>query len=200
MRNLFAVGLLFLACAGIPSNIFAQSSSPSSRLNGAVTDPSGAVIPGVNVQLRGPKGKQTQVTDAGGQYSFQALTPGKYDVQVTAPDFKVEQRQAFDVSGVTVLNFQLTLQSQSQVITRKQCPASNDPVDLPCDADSAAIFFQCRNRQADQQSPETQRGRCQRAAGFTSSGSAPSTPDCRARICFLTETARCAYRPNPAGL
>ncbi|HYR90695.1 MAG TPA: carboxypeptidase-like regulatory domain-containing protein [Terriglobia bacterium] len=74
-------------------------------------------MPGVTVQLRGPKGEQTQVTDAGGQYSFPALAPGKYDILVTARDFKVEQRQTFDVSGVTVLNFQLALQSQSQVIT-----------------------------------------------------------------------------------
>ena len=71
-------------------------------------------MPGVTVQLHGTGGDQSQITDAGGHYSFASLAPGKYDVQVTAPDFTTEKRPAFDVNGAAVLDLQLMLETQSQ--------------------------------------------------------------------------------------
>src|SRR5271169_4883952 len=94
----------------------AQQSSPQVSLRGIVTDPSGARIPGASVQLRSPAGEQTPTTDANGQYEFLRLSPGRYDVQITAPDFKADQKLAFNVSGASTLNFQLMVEGQSQVV------------------------------------------------------------------------------------
>src|SRR5262249_36010529 len=69
---------------------FGQGTSPAG-IRGIVTDPSGARIPGATIQLHGPAGDQTQTADANGEYTFTALTPGSYDVEVMAPDFKVDK-------------------------------------------------------------------------------------------------------------
>src|SRR5262245_17571487 len=95
---------------------FAQN-TPQATLRGVVTDPSGARIPRATVQLRGPAGEQTQTTDGNGQYVFTGLAAGRYDVQVSAADFKTDQRQAFNVNGSATLNVQLMLASQTQVVT-----------------------------------------------------------------------------------
>src|SRR4051812_11464789 len=73
--------------------------APQSSLRGVVTDPSGARIPQAKVELRGPNGAQTQTTDANGQYEFPAVPPGRYDIQITAPDFKSDQKQGFAING-----------------------------------------------------------------------------------------------------
>src|SRR5690242_19087512 len=96
--------------------MFAQNGSPTA-LRGVVTDPSGARIPGATIHLRGSAGEQSQTSDANGQYVFSTLSPGKYDVEISAPDFKVDQHQGFNISGATTLDAQLTLEAQAQVLT-----------------------------------------------------------------------------------
>jgi len=119
MRSLFCAFCVLLCAFCVLSPIsplaFAQA-APQASLRGIVTDPSGARIPGAAVQLRGPAGEQAQTSDANGQYAFQGLTPGRYDVQVTAPNFKTDQRPAFNVNGTSTLNFQLMVEGQSQVV------------------------------------------------------------------------------------
>src|ERR1700693_218826 len=119
MRSLFFAFCVLLSAFCVLSPIsplaFAQP-APKASLRGVVTDPSGARIPGASVQLRGPAGEQTQTSDANGQYALQGLTPGRYDVRVTAADFKADQRQAFSISGTATLNFQLVLEGQTEVV------------------------------------------------------------------------------------
>src|SRR5262252_2304785 len=107
--GLFVSILSLLVCSS-----FAQT-APQSNLRGIITVPSGARIPGATVELRGPNGPQTQMTDANGQYEFAAVPAGKYDIQVKAPDFKSDQKQAFTINGTTTWNVQLALETQSQV-------------------------------------------------------------------------------------
>jgi hypothetical protein len=59
----------------------------SSALTGAVTDPSGAFIPGATVTLTGPSGTKTATSNERGTYSFTGLAPGPYKLKVTAPNF-----------------------------------------------------------------------------------------------------------------
>jgi uncharacterized protein YfaS (alpha-2-macroglobulin family) len=57
---------------------------------GIVTDPSGAVVPGANVELRGvASGKiRPATTDASGRFTFSGLPKGDYVIQVTQQGFK----------------------------------------------------------------------------------------------------------------
>src|ERR1035441_1591649 len=85
-------------------------------LRGTVTDPSGALVPGALVQLRGPGGEQRKTTGDDGQYAFPALNAGKYTVRVIAKGFSVAGKQDFDISGPLVLDAQLTIQADTQVL------------------------------------------------------------------------------------
>src|ERR1039457_175980 len=85
-------------------------------LRGTVTDPSGALVPGAVVQLRGPGGEQRKTTGDDGQYAFPALNAGNYTVRVIAKGFSVAGKQDFDISGPLVLDAQLTIQADTQVL------------------------------------------------------------------------------------
>ena len=107
---LFCGSLLYLAAGGM-----AQAPAGPS-LHGVVTDPSGALVPGAVVQLRGPGGEQRQNTGGAGGYSFPALRPGKYLVRVIAKGFTVSQKPDLEITAPTTLDVQLTIQAEAQVL------------------------------------------------------------------------------------
>jgi hypothetical protein len=61
-----------------------------SGISGAVTDPTGAAVPGATVTLRQPAGTFTRDarTDAAGQFQLTGVPPGRYELQVDALGFK----------------------------------------------------------------------------------------------------------------
>ena len=65
-----------------------QQGATTGGLSGAVTDSTGAVLPGATVTLVGPQGSRTLTTDSLGRFAANGLTPGFYDVSVTAQGFK----------------------------------------------------------------------------------------------------------------
>src|SRR5262249_45136733 len=117
---------------------FAQN-TPQAALRGIITDPSGARIPSATIQLRGPGGEQTQTTDANGQYAFPTLPPGKYDVAVSAPDFKADQRRDLNINGATTLNVQLALEGQAQVVTVQENVAATVSTDPDANASATVL-------------------------------------------------------------
>jgi hypothetical protein len=64
------------------------------RIEGKITDPKGAAIPGATVKVTNQTSKQefTAVSDAEGRYKVEGLPAGTYDVTITAKGFK-ETRQ-----------------------------------------------------------------------------------------------------------
>ena len=75
--------LLFLV---VPAVAFAQTTG---TIEGPITDQSGAPLPGVTVELTGPKlqGTPATVTAADGRYRFLNLVPGDYTVTATLDGF-----------------------------------------------------------------------------------------------------------------
>lgn len=59
-------------------------------MNGSVTDPTGAVVPGVQVTLSNPETgvKRTTLSDEQGRYSFAQLAPGTYQVTAQLSGFQ----------------------------------------------------------------------------------------------------------------
>lgn len=87
---LLAVGVLVL-----PTSAVAQIGQ-TAVLTGAVTDSTGAIMPGVNVSVSGPAligGSRSTTTDANGLYRFPALPPGPYTVNFELSGFKPIARQ-----------------------------------------------------------------------------------------------------------
>ena len=97
VRVWLVLAVVFLS----PAVAFAQVS-----LAGIVRDASGAVLPGVTVEVTSPvliEKARTAVTDGAGQYRITELTPGVYTVTFTLSGFATVQRPDVQVSGVGVI-------------------------------------------------------------------------------------------------
>ncbi len=80
----------------------ARAQSQTGAITGEVTDTSGAVLPGVTVSVSGDKligGVQTKVTDATGNYRFDRLPPGSYNIKFELQGFKTIDRQGIRDHG-----------------------------------------------------------------------------------------------------
>jgi hypothetical protein len=88
------------------------------RINGSVTDNTGAVLPGVTVTATSPAliQPQVQVTGAEGDFRFIALPPGLYDLTFELAGFQSIKREAIRV----VINQTLTVDQQLQVATLQE--------------------------------------------------------------------------------
>lgn len=83
----FSLVLIVALCGVATVQLNAQDTNAS--LSGTVMDPTGAIVPGAKMMLtNGATAFQlkTSSSDAGG-YTFRNLTPGKYDLNVSAPGF-----------------------------------------------------------------------------------------------------------------
>ena len=69
---------------------FAVQAQTTGSLSGAITDPSGAVVPGATVTLVNSStgAERSAISSSTGVFDFQALQPGTYTVSVAATGFK----------------------------------------------------------------------------------------------------------------
>jgi hypothetical protein len=90
----WATSFLLAACQ---STMYAQANAGT--ILGRVTDPAGAVVPGVKITVKNAQTGATKeyTTDTSGNYTVSYLIPGTYDVSAEAPSFKLAVR-----TGVTV--------------------------------------------------------------------------------------------------
>ena len=101
-----------LACAlgfWMAGHVFAQSDS--ARLQGVVTDSSGAVVPGATVTVQDVATNRIQKVTTGegtGAWSFPVLPPGNYDLTVSKTGFK-SMKQAVTLETAQVANVNLSL-------------------------------------------------------------------------------------------
>ncbi len=88
------------------------------RINGVVTDNTGAVLPGVTVSASSPAliQPQVQVTGGDGSFRFLALPPGVYTIDFELTGFNSVKRQDVRV----VINQTLTVDMQMQVATLQE--------------------------------------------------------------------------------
>jgi hypothetical protein len=107
-----AAAWLFVAASPIAAQDF------RGRINGTVTDNTGAVLPGVTVTASSPAliQPQVQVTGADGSYRFLALPAGTYDVAFELIGFQHVKREGIRV----VINQTLTVDQQLQVATLQE--------------------------------------------------------------------------------
>ena len=102
----------------IPALAVAQTES--GKISGSVTDQSGAVLPGVTVNLKSVERATTRstVTNAQGEYVFASLVPGNYEVTAELSGFSTKQTRTNVPVGATVaVNLQMAVGAQTEVIT-----------------------------------------------------------------------------------
>lgn len=97
----------------------AQLSTAS--INGVVSDPQGAVIPGATIMLHNvaTSVENTTVSNHAGAYVFQNITPGDYTLTATAQGFSPEKVSKFTlaINQIATFNFQLKVGSTSTEVT-----------------------------------------------------------------------------------
>src|SRR6478672_9354791 len=79
-----------IACAACVTVAAAQTQTGT--VEGKVTDQQGAVLPGVNVTLTGPRGSQTTVTDGEGTFRFVGVIPETYALKAELTGFAPESQ------------------------------------------------------------------------------------------------------------
>src|ERR1051326_8351422 len=87
----------------------APAAAQVGSIRGVVTDPSGALIPGVTVTITNTASgvAQTVTTNDAGAYAAPFLNPGTYKVQAAKPGFNTVTRDALklDVEQVARVDF-----------------------------------------------------------------------------------------------
>ncbi|MBI1356151.1 MAG: TonB-dependent receptor plug domain-containing protein [Acidobacteria bacterium] len=109
-----------VATAWLLAAVAANAQSFTSRLDGTVTDPSGAAVPGVQVTLQNANTGQvrTEETNENGFYRFSALGPGTYDVTVESPGFQQKRTSGIvvQVNQTVQIDIQLVLGDVTETV------------------------------------------------------------------------------------
>jgi hypothetical protein len=92
-----------------------------SQLGGSVTDPSGALIPGVTITVTNTDTgvMNTAITNESGTYNFPSLQPGRaYRVAASLPGFQTQTVTNLELSGSTShrQNFQLSVAATATAV------------------------------------------------------------------------------------
>jgi hypothetical protein len=153
MRGIVRIlGVLVVALL-LPAAVYAQAS-----ISGTVKDTSGAILPGVTVEVASPvliEKVRTAVTDGNGRYQIVDLRPGTYTVTFTLTGFNTAKRDNVALAGssgivvdselrVGALEETITVTGEAPVVdtqsTTKQQVLSADLVDaLPSSRNYAGL-------------------------------------------------------------
>jgi outer membrane receptor protein involved in Fe transport len=115
------IWIALLAIGGVMNPTFVKAQTSYGSVVGTVTDAAGALIAGVQVQLRnkGTNAEQKAVTSSAGTYTFINLNPGSYSVTASHPGFKASTTDQVDVQigGTTRADLTLEVGDVTQSIT-----------------------------------------------------------------------------------
>jgi hypothetical protein len=120
--------LLLMAFLSAPAFLYAQASANSGEIDGTVTDPRSAAIPGAKITAAAPDRGFSRMTTSqrDGEYRFGQLPPGKYDLNIEAEGFAGLALQGVEVRvGETVA---LTSVLQVGAISSSLTVAAEAPV------------------------------------------------------------------------
>lgn len=103
-----------LAAALLLLSMFAVGASAQEfrgSLAGTITDPNGAALPGVTVEIKNVEtnAANTATTNEEGGYSFPLLNPGKYTLTATSQGFNTEAREGLEIRVADKLTLDITM-------------------------------------------------------------------------------------------
>jgi Carboxypeptidase regulatory-like domain len=114
-----ALVLAAMAVAGFSGSAFAQATLSTGSIQGLVTDPSGAVVPGAKVVItnQGTGQALSITTNSSGLYNSGAIVPGEYKVRVEYKGFRTSELPiTVQVGAISTGNLKLEVGEASQVV------------------------------------------------------------------------------------
>lgn len=125
--QILPVLFVFLFVTIAAESLLAQTQITSGVIQGAITDPAGAVIPGANVEARNIATNlmRSLVTDADGRFVFLQLPSGRYNVTVTKSGYTtlVAENQEVEVGRSLTLNLQMKVSQLEEKVIISASPA-----------------------------------------------------------------------------
>ncbi|HTW81851.1 MAG TPA: TonB-dependent receptor [Terracidiphilus sp.] len=115
--KLYRFTLPLAACLFATFLLPAQTATTS--LHGTITDQTGAVVPGVRVMIANPDtgAKAERVTDTHGDYDFEQIAPGKYNIVAQATGFAVQKQVAeLLVNQAGRVDFKLGIEHSAETV------------------------------------------------------------------------------------
>ena len=118
-RRLLSFTLLLLLGIGLSLAPASQAQTFRGGINGVVTDQSGAVVPSAEVVAVDPATgvHHTTITSSGGEFTFQDLPLGAYDVTATAPGFQKVKVDKVPVKAGSIYSLPIKLSVAQQATT-----------------------------------------------------------------------------------
>jgi hypothetical protein len=120
LARLIPVIIIAVFVLWITAPLFAQSTVATGSIQGALTDPSGAVVAGAKITITNKDtGQVLHVnTSSAGTYNSGALVPGEYSVRAEAAGFKTtEEGVVVKVGVVSGVNLSLEVGAANTVVT-----------------------------------------------------------------------------------
>jgi hypothetical protein len=103
-----------------PCIAHAQGVGSSGEVVGTVTDPTGAVVPKVNITAVEPDrgGRHPAVTDDRGQYRITGLVPAAYDItaQISNFDTEIQKGVVVNVGAIVIVDFKLRVSTSKATV------------------------------------------------------------------------------------
>lgn len=128
LKSMSVVALILFGLMMTTSTLMAQSTT-SGAISGTVTDATGAVIPGAQVEVKNVDTNSTTpvVADSVGHYRAVNLTPGKYEVKVTSANFAAFRASVIvEVGRITDIDAKLAAGGSAETIEVKdEAPVIN---------------------------------------------------------------------------
>jgi len=117
----FFVPMIFLITIGVFAPLCLGQSASTGALSGMVSDPTGAVVPGVRVKVINEATGETRTvtSDSDGKYVASLLPPGSYKIEAEGKGFKLGTRAGIGISvtETTSLDIQLEVGSPVESVT-----------------------------------------------------------------------------------
>jgi outer membrane receptor protein involved in Fe transport len=127
-RVLQSLGLLLaLLTVTVPAR------AQTGGISGIVIDETGAVIPGATVTLTGPDTRDIEISGASGEYRFDNLAPGTYQISVTLSGFSPATRDNVVVgdAAVAVAVIELSVASVAETVVVSATRAESTLINAP---------------------------------------------------------------------
>jgi len=126
MKMLRGVSFLIAMCVCFAASVGAQTQITTGVIQGTVTDPSGAVVPGAGVEVKNLDTNLTRkyTTDTDGRFVALLLPPGRYTVTVTREGFAtlVQENVNLTVGQAITLPLNMQVAGAVQTITVTDTP------------------------------------------------------------------------------